>query len=134
MVNRQLALRLAKVLIAAAWADGHLGDEELNAVKELIFRLPKLSEEDWDRLEGLMSSPVSELEAGKLVDELVASVHTDEDKALVIASIEGLVECDGRVSPAEQKLLDHLNKALKARKTGMLASLTRLFRHVLGRP
>ena len=37
--NRTRVLTLAKVLIAAAWADGTLTEEEKNSLKDLIFGL-----------------------------------------------------------------------------------------------
>jgi hypothetical protein len=37
MAEKQFVLDLAKLVIAVAWADGTLVNEELNAVKDLLF-------------------------------------------------------------------------------------------------
>ena len=40
MRDETLILTLAKVLIASAWADGELTNDEVNCIKDLMFNLP----------------------------------------------------------------------------------------------
>jgi len=44
-------MTLAKVIIAAAWADDEVSHEEINSLKDLLFRLPHLEARDWSSLE-----------------------------------------------------------------------------------
>ena len=43
MRDEHLILTLAKVVLAAAWADGELTHEEINSMKDVLFRMPQLS-------------------------------------------------------------------------------------------
>ena len=65
MSTSALTLDLAKLMIAAAWADGSLSNDEINAMKDLLFTLDEISSEEWKRLEMYMNEPVAgeELEA-----------------------------------------------------------------------
>jgi len=47
MNDEKLIITLAKVLIAGAWADGELTNEEINCVKDLMFNLPELNATQW---------------------------------------------------------------------------------------
>ena len=59
MADKQFIMDLAKLVIAAAWADGELTNEEVNALKDLLFMLPDLSGEEWLGLELYMDSQPS---------------------------------------------------------------------------
>ena len=53
---------LAKVMIAAAWADGSLSPDEVNSVKYLLLRVRNLTAVQWQTLEIYLDSPVGEAE------------------------------------------------------------------------
>jgi len=62
MSDKNLILTLAKVIIAAAWADGEMTLEEINSLKELLFRLPRaggvqITGREWAMLEMYIESP-----------------------------------------------------------------------------
>jgi hypothetical protein len=76
MSDRTLILALAKVIIAAAWADGQVTLEETNSLKDLLFRLPRssrkhgrrISAREWAALEIYMESPIDGTERDRLVE------------------------------------------------------------------
>lgn len=39
-------MALAKVMIAAAWADGSVNNDEINSLKDLLFQLPEMTDSD----------------------------------------------------------------------------------------
>ena len=80
MPDKSFILDLGKLLIAAAWADGKLTNEEINALKELLFSLEDISGDDWKILEMYMDSPVSEQERKTLLDRLLVQIKTAKDK------------------------------------------------------
>ena len=85
MKKQHLILTLAKVLLAAAWADGEMSHEEINSMKDLLFRLPQLSARQWASLQMYMEAPVGDAERARLVDELrrrAAQLHRRVDLAL----------------------------------------------------
>ena len=51
MSECNVTLALAKLMIAAAWADNLVSIEEINCLKDLLFRLPEMTAKDWDLLE-----------------------------------------------------------------------------------
>ena len=59
MPDKNFIMDLAKLLIAAAWADGELRNEEINSLKDLLFTLPEISGREWPNLELYMDSPVT---------------------------------------------------------------------------
>ncbi len=70
MDSHNLILTLGKVVIAAAWADGRVSEEEVESVRDLLFHLPhvgqeqgvRLNEQDWQLLELYLLTPVGEAE------------------------------------------------------------------------
>jgi uncharacterized membrane protein YebE (DUF533 family) len=51
MSDATFILTLGKVIIAAAWADGEVAHDEMNCLKDLLFRLPGLTGREWAMLE-----------------------------------------------------------------------------------
>ncbi len=43
MANSPVIMALAKVMVAAAWADGDVSLDEVNSLKDLLFHLPEMS-------------------------------------------------------------------------------------------
>jgi len=70
MANEEMILTLAKVIIAAAWADGKVGHEEINALKDLLFNLRGINAKQWAELEIYLEAPITPEERAKLLDEL----------------------------------------------------------------
>ena len=62
MATRDFILDLGKLMIGIAWIDGRLEQNEINALKELLFLLPDISGEDWMQLELYMTHAVSDTE------------------------------------------------------------------------
>ncbi len=136
MADRNLILTLAKVLIAAAWADGEVTLEEVNSVKDLLFHLPhvpenapgmRLSSQEWAVLEMYMETPVAEAERTRLVDDLQEALRSPEDKSLAVAMLEGLVQADGEVTAAETAVLHEIRTAVETADVSLMGKLGRLF-------
>jgi len=89
MADRSVILALARVIVAAAWADGELHREEIDGLKDLLFHLPhvgparglELLAADWDRLEMYIQSPVDAAERTRLIAELQAALRTPADSS-----------------------------------------------------
>jgi len=119
MVSRQFIMNLAKLMIAAAWADGTLSNEEKNSLKDLMFSFPELSDHEWTILNMYMDAPVSTHEAESLLHNVISEIRTDEDKNLVIGAISRLLKADGTLSAEEEDLLHEINDAVRGKKTGL---------------
>jgi uncharacterized tellurite resistance protein B-like protein len=130
MSNEQLTITLAKVLIAAAWADGELTLEEVNSMKDLLFRLPELSARQWATLQMYIESPVGEAERTRLVEELRAAIASPADRDLALHTLQEMMEADGQVSAEEEAVMADIMAAIESVDVGVLG---RLFKGVTGR-
>lgn len=134
MMGHDLILTLAKVLVAAAWADGDLAPDEINSMKEVLSRLPHLTAREWASVDIYMASPVGETERSRLVEELRQQVTTPDNKQVVFAALDDLAMADGVVSEQERQAIAQIKAAIESGTTGGPAALTRLFRGLVGAP
>jgi uncharacterized tellurite resistance protein B-like protein len=126
MAESNVIFALAKVLIAEAWADGSVTNEEINSLKDLLFQLPEMTAHDWDQLDIYIESPVGEAERGRLVSELQASLRTPDDRALALAAIDALMRADGETPQAEQAAVEEIKAAIQEGNSGGTGRLGRL--------
>jgi uncharacterized tellurite resistance protein B-like protein len=141
MASRDMILTLAKLVIAAAWADGEVSREEINSMKDLLFHLPRrgykqaprLTGREWAMLEMYMETPVGPEERERLIQQLQAELGTPRDRELAIETLEGLVEADGDVTQEERAVLDEIKSALNQVDLSILGRLGRLIQGPLER-
>lgn len=126
MATRNLIIKLAKFLIAAAWADGELKASEVNVLKDLIYSWGEIGEDDWTDLEAYMDSPVYDEERGRILAGLLDAIGSSSEKRLVLDSVTALVAADGQVSDQESRVLEEVRKALDEKSVGIGALLGKL--------
>jgi uncharacterized tellurite resistance protein B-like protein len=131
MSDKDLILKLARVLIAVAWADGQVSNEEINSLKDLLFRLRasgfddsiQFSAQEWARLDMYIETPVGDEERARLVVDLQNSLRSAADKRLVAEALQRLVEADGQVSPEEWELVAQIQADVESVGVGGLQRL-----------
>ena len=128
MANENTIKTIAKVMIAAAWADGNVSPEEINSLKDLLFQLPDMTASDWSELDIYIETPVGEAERIRLEEELLAQLKTPEDKALAMAALNEVVSADGRVSDSERAVLEEIKPMIESADVAILGPLSRLMR------
>ena len=128
MANEKTIKTIAKVMIAAAWADGSVSPEEINSLKDLLFQLPDMTASDWTELDIYIETPVGEAERIRLEEELRAQLTTPEDKALAIAALNEVVSADGYVSDSESAVLEEIKPMIESADVAILGPLSRLMR------
>ena len=128
MPNKSFVMDLAKLLIAAAWADGSMTNSETNSLKDLLFTIPDISADEWSRLDVYMDSPCTTEEQQQLLLRVVENVSSTEDKNLVVSTLTALFEADGEVSADEQAFLADVTNALEGASTGLLSRLSKIMR------
>ena len=133
MATRDFILDLGKLMIGIAWIDGRLEQEEVNALKELLFLLPDISGEDWMQLELYMTHAVSDAERQDLLDRVLSGIRSSRDKQLVLETLEKLVAGDGSDRATESAFLERIRQDIEGRSTGLLGHLTAPFRQALKR-
>ena len=123
--DETLIMTLAKVLIASAWADGELTNDEINCVKDLMFNLPGMTATQWAVLDIYMDSPVGEAERARLIEQLEDAVSNEQGRQLALTMLDEMVQADGDVSPQEQHVVDEVKTALVSSHAGLGGALSR---------
>lgn len=133
MANSNLILTLGKVIVAAAWADHEVALEELNSLKDLLFRLPELTGREWAALEMYIESPVGAKERERLVEQLKEELRSAEDKRLALRALDELVKADGVITEEELAVVEDIKAQIEAADTGLLGALGRMLKAPLAR-
>ncbi|MFW6286353.1 MAG: TerB family tellurite resistance protein [Candidatus Sumerlaeota bacterium] len=124
MTEKAFIMDLAKLMIAAAWADGELAREERDALKDLLFRLDKVSGDDWRTLEMYLESPASEAETETLIQNVLDAMQTKGQKEMALNVLEELFKCDGEVTGDEREFLHAFEAAAADVGTGVFSRLS----------
>jgi uncharacterized tellurite resistance protein B-like protein len=119
MANGTVTMALAKVLVAAAWADGNITVEELNCLKDLLFQLPGMTARDWDQLDIYIDMPVSAAERDRLVEELRSFLKSKTDRDRALAAIDVLANADGALSPEEAQTVAEIREVILSSGAGL---------------
>ncbi len=136
MSEKDTIMALAKVIIAAAWADGEITLEETNSLKDLLFWVPhagykhgtEITGRDWSVLEMYLETPVEDDERARLVAELQDALRTSKDRELAISALDELVRADGVITDEEKAVLEQIKGAIEAGDVGIFTPLARLIR------
>lgn len=124
---------LAKVMIAAAWADGSVNVDEVNSLKDLLFRLPGMTASDWAELDIYLDAPIGGAERARLVAELQSALATSQDKALAIAALDEVVSVDGKISEEEQRTIEEIKSAIQSANIGVFGKMGKLMGNSVNR-
>lgn len=125
MSSERLIMALAKVLIAAAWADEDLAHEEVNAMKDLLYHLPQLTARQWASLQMYLESPVGDEERERLVEELRAAIGTPEERGLALRALDEMMSADGQATPEEEQVAAEIKAALESVNLGLFSQMIR---------
>jgi uncharacterized tellurite resistance protein B-like protein len=134
MTEKEFVMTLAKVIIAAAWADGQITNEEINSLKDLIFHLRQsgfddvnqLNAQEWARLDMYIETPVEEAERARLIVDLQDALQSERRKDMALRALRELVAADGEVTESEKEVVAEIEKAINAVSLGFVANLERL--------
>lgn len=126
MADNDLIMTLGKVIIAAAWADGEITDEEDSCLKDLIWRLPDVSARQWNELDLYLDAPVTAAEREQLVARLRELTASAEQRDLALRKLDEMVAADGVVSDAERAIVAQVQEALATADVGVWGGFSRL--------
>ena len=126
-------MTLAKVIIAAAWADDEVSHEEINSLKDLLFRLPHLEARDWASLEIYIDSPIEHGERLRLIEELTRALSSRADKELALKALDDLIRADGEIPVAEQRVAEEIRQAIQDANVGVIGGIGKLVKGTIQR-
>ncbi|MEI7644102.1 MAG: TerB family tellurite resistance protein [Chloroflexales bacterium] len=141
MPKTLLAMALAKVIIAAAWADGNLANDEVNSLKNILAEIGQtggsgedsMTVNEWAELEIYLHSPVAAEERARLVGALAATLQGPGDRALALAALDQMLRADRVITVEERAVAKEIRTALERVDLGLLAQIGRLLRGSLRR-
>lgn len=133
MSRSSLLIALAKVIIAAAWADGEVNNEELNSLKDLLFHLPDITGREWAVLEMYLETPIGAQERERLVLELQEELHTNADKDFATQALDRLIRADGVVTEREKLVAQEIRQAIDDADSGLFGLLGKLIKGPVNR-
>ena len=133
MAKPQLIMTLAKVIIAAAWADDEVSHEEINSLKDLLFRLPHLEARDWASLEIYIDSPIEHGERLRLIEELTRALSSRADKELALKALDDLIHADGDIPVAEERVAEEIRQAIQDANVGVIGGIGKLVKGTIQR-
>ena len=128
MAKENVVKAIAKVMIAAAWVDGKVTSEEINSLKDLLFRLPEMTASDWAELDIYIETPVDEDERMRLVETLRMELSTPEEKQLALDALDEIVSTDGEITENERELVEEVRPLIENSDVSLLGPLSRLMR------
>lgn len=126
MPDANFYLTLGKVIIAAAWADGEVAHDEVNCLKDLLFRLPGLTGREWAMLEMYIEAPVGAAERERLVKQLQNELKSSSDKSLALQSLDDLARADGVVTKGEETIINEIKTQIESANAGVIGQLGRV--------
>jgi uncharacterized tellurite resistance protein B-like protein len=139
MAKHPIAMALAKVVIAAAWADGNLAPDEVNSLKNMLAEAGQtvgggeitLTMQDWAELDIYLYSPVGPEERRRLVEELAAIMRGPKDRALAYAALDQLMSADRVTTDEERAVAAEIRASLERADAGPLGAFGHLLRRGL---
>jgi uncharacterized tellurite resistance protein B-like protein len=108
-----------KTLIAAAWADGELGNQEIRTLSYYLQRF-QITDAEYQELQPLLETPVRLEQARAVLDEQLALLATPEERRTLMAAVEDLLVVDDHLKPEETAFLQNLRELTRHVPTAQL--------------
>lgn len=127
-MDKSIGLTLGKLLVAVAWADGELQEEEIQILKDLIYKIPDITRDDWASIEVYMESPITADECVKLMGNFTRMIRTPDEKEFALKALQDIIHADGEVDEGEKHLYNLLSAEIMQASTGFDRKLQDLFK------
>jgi uncharacterized tellurite resistance protein B-like protein len=133
--SKEKQISLIRVLIALAWADGQISHEEMNFLKDFMFKFDFTGEE-WAQIEMYMEDPVTPEEAEALIQDFIQKIGPFEERQAVLSALEGLMQADGMTTSEEREFLSRFTGILQQTLSpaALLNGIRGLFRQTVFKP
>jgi len=124
-----LNVALGKTLIASAWVDGELNDDEMGCLKALVLQMPDITFEDWRKLKIYLAYPISNHEQKAIVDDFIDKVYNKGHQTLAWNALLQVLQADGVITIEEKVFAHELQNSLKESSGKFLRKLKYFFFH-----
>ena len=139
-MDQPFALTLGRVMIAAAWADGELSDEERVALEDLLFSMPDLDADTWRALRGELQRPFDDAHRATLLVDLEHALGDANNRLRARDALEALSSRLGPDSTEGRALAEAIeaidaasDEAAREGDSGWIGRFRRAFGESIGR-
>lgn len=130
MINQQLSLAVAKVLIAAAWVDGVVQPEEERFLRDFISRMPGIEEQTWEDLSPLLDRPIYEAERIRMLRDMRNLIIDQKDRRFAIQAINQLFISDGEIAPEEEEAVKQMVSIVNGDETAVYQEMLKMIQRL----
>jgi len=124
-------MALGELLIAVAWSDGVLEPAERDRLADLLFRIPEMTPEGWQRLREQAEQPVGDEERAQRLVAVRSLAEATGSEDWVVRFLEELSAEDGPFGEADRALAGELADELRAPREGFFDRLAQSIRKSL---
>lgn len=107
-INPRILLSVGKVIIAIAWADGEIQDEEIECLRALLTELPDIPPEYIQALESLLKRPIEPTEREIILDEFTRLITRQAERNFALYWLDRILSAKGERHPLETQLYDNV--------------------------
>ncbi|HLA42954.1 MAG TPA: TerB family tellurite resistance protein, partial [Aggregatilineales bacterium] len=133
MLHFETIRALGRLLIALAWEDGEVTPEEMNLVKDILFRLPEITPEDWRELEIYWMTPIRRPQLEMLGEQLSMQLTSESAKQAAYDVLVNMINADGKITSEETAMLREAKRAIDRVEPGLVNKLGLLLQTSLPR-
>jgi uncharacterized tellurite resistance protein B-like protein len=112
MSSNEKEISLIRALVALAWADGEINHDEINFLKDFMFKFDWTGEE-WAKVEMYIEDPVPLAEAEALVQDFVQRLGGARERQTVIDALQGMMAADGVTTAEERAFVERFIQVIK---------------------
>jgi len=130
MIDKELSLAIAKVLIAAAWVDGVVQPEEEQFLRDFVSRMPGIDNHTWDDLEPMLERPIYEAERIRYLRDMRNRIGDRKDRRFAIQAINQLFISDGEIAPEESEAVQQMVSIVNGDETAVYQEMLKMIQRL----
>ncbi|WP_309399894.1 TerB family tellurite resistance protein [Cerasicoccus maritimus] len=130
MIKQELSLAVAKVLIAAAWVDGIVQEEEERFLRDFIIRMPGIDESTWEELAPMLERPIYEAERIRMLRDMRLLIADQKDRRFAIQAINQLFISDGEIAPEEEEAVRQMVSIINGDESAVYQEMLKMIQRL----
>lgn len=128
-----ISLALGKVIVAAAWADGEIQEEEVEYLRDVLFQMPSLTKTGWTELAALMESPIDGVTREHIISDFNNALKNEGDLNFALYALDQLILADGVVTDDEVTVANQIKAQLERNNLLAIDSMEEEMRETVNR-
>jgi len=126
-MDASFASTLSKVFVGFGWEGGELDSNGVMILKDIVYRIPELTNEEWAEIEEYMSPPVELEDSKSLVEQLKGMISSEAEKSFLVDAVRAIISADGSITRAETFIFKAVTNALDGETEEFEKKMVQLF-------